>query len=240
MKINNKIYFNISLVICVIFIVVFSNSLFSQNQPSYLKNENKISAAKTARSITAVVKTNILPIFKGPLLYTGEYRIVGEMLVAYKHSLSAGVGYLGKGLMYMMQENSQSFKSQGYTPLKISGYRIQVQYKYYFASKEYSCKGFYVSPCLSYGRARYLDKNNPNSGDKIIGEKYQGNALLGFQMAIKNKFVVDLFLGPGYKSNIMTEYHKSTGSQKMDTSGLGLFFNSNFSFVLGLNFGIAL
>lgn len=219
--------------------VMFCFCAFSQENQSML-SQTKVNKEdlKKMKAVTFILKTNILPIIYGPIPYTGEYRLAGEFLVGKKSSITASAAYLGKGLLYMATENAaRSQNNNGGQKITINGFRIQGGYKYYLYNKPYTLKGVFVSPNVSYGSAKYYYKSNP--ADFLKMTKFQTNLYIGGQVAIANRYCLELFLGPGFKINRAYETDNNS-IISIDTQDMGILYNTNFSLVFGFNFGIAL
>lgn len=219
-------------------IFVFCIHAFSQEN-SNLPSKTKINKddLKKMRAVTVILKTNFLPIISGPLPNSGEYRLTGEFLVGKKHSITASAAYIGRSLLYMAMRDSATIN--GGQKMSINGYRVQMGYKYYIYNKPFTLKGIFVSPNFSLANAKYFYKSNPDYYLNI--SKFQANIYFGGQIAIANRYCLELFFGPGYKTSkwVETDKHRSVVIPPED-NGMGKLYNSNFSFVIGFNFGIAL
>lgn len=189
------------------------------------------------QKIHAVIKFNPIPILWGPLLYTGEYRLLSEFTTSKRQSTQLGVGYLGKSLIYKLFEDS--FGIFGSQKTIVRGFRVQASHRFFPSRKKYSPQGFYISPHVSYAYAKlttpYFMANN-----LYIGESnFNVNMLVGVQFFIARTVSVDFFGGFGYKKLKFWEQRQNQARVYFDPfDGEQSLYNSNFKFNLGLNFGI--
>ncbi len=189
------------------------------------------------QKIHAVIKFNPIPILWGPLLYTGEYRLLSEFTTSKRQSTQLGVGYLGKSLIYKLFEDS--FGIFGSQKTIVRGFRVQASHRFFPSRKKYSPQGFYISPHVSYAYAKlttpYFMANN-----LYIGESnFNVNMLVGIQFFIARTVSVDFFGGFGYKKLKFWEQRQNQPRKYFDPfDGEQSLYNSNFKFNLGLNFGI--
>jgi hypothetical protein len=174
-----------------------------------------------------VIKTNILPTIWGQIPFTGEYRIIYEQAVpSSPHSASIGLSL-----------NTIPFLLSGVDAiqdLKVSGARIQLQYKLYLSKNNYAPMGFYIGPHFSYNTARFRDKNNPTDYVDLVFMNING--MIGYQVITSGRFVLDIFSGLGYKINSLNIVTNS-GSSLIDESDVPVGVGPKFSF--GFNFGYA-
>jgi hypothetical protein len=204
-----------------------------------IKNRSKVTKAdlRKMKPVNFILKTNILPLIRGPIPNTGEYRLAAEFLVGKKSSITASAAYLGKSLLFMIKEKASLNLNNGTQKMTINGYRVQGGYKYYLYNKPYTLKGVFVSPNVSYASSKFYYKSYPSDYLKMI--KFQANLLIGGQIAIANRYCLEIFFGPGFKINRAFETYNGQ-TQNLDTQDMGIIYNTNFSIVMGFNFGIAL
>lgn len=204
-----------------------------------INNKSKITRAdlKEIKPVNFILKTNILPFLRGPIPNTGEYRLAAEFMVGKKSSITASAAYVGKSILFMIRESASIRQNNGTQKMTINGFRVQGGYKYYLYNKPYTLKGIFVSPNISYSSAKFYYKSQPY--DYIKMYKFQTNLYIGGQIAISNRYCLEVFCGPGFKINRAFETDKIQ-TQKMDTQDMGIIYNTNFSLVIGFNFGIAL
>ncbi len=189
------------------------------------------------QKIHAIIKFNPIPILWGPLLYTGEYRILTEFTTAKRQSTQIGVGYLGKSLIYKQFEDS--FGIFGSQKTIIKGFRVQASHRFFPSKKKYSPQGFYISPHVSYAYAKlttpYFMANNIYIGES----NFNVNLLAGVQLFIARTVSVDFFGGFGYKKLKFWQQYRNKPRLYFDPfDGEKSLYNSNFKFNLGVNFGI--
>ena len=93
-----------------------------------------------------------------------------------------------------------------------SGFGITPEYRFYLSDTE-APKGVYVAPFIRYQSFTLTD-----GGNKGTLSLFGGGLILGKQWLFKEKFALDLFIGPSY----------SSGSVKV-TSGSDVFSTGSFS-----------
>lgn len=140
------------------------------------------------------IKTNPLPVLWGQVPFTGEYRLVFEKFLPPDQSVWFGVSYIGPSYLLTLFPFYDSVKKY----LKITGFRLQGGYKFYFSNKK-EPRGFYAGPYVSMYRAWFKDKAFPNR--YIQATYYNVNMIFGYQFIALNKLPVDVFAGLGYKYN---------------------------------------
>ena len=190
------------------------------------------------QKIHAIIKFNPIPILWGPLLYTGEYRLLTEFTTSKRQSTQIGFGYLGKSLIYKLMEDSLGGI---FGPQKtiIKGFRVQASHRFFPSRKRYSPQGFYISPHISYAYAKlttpYFQANNIYIGES----NFNVNLLVGVQFFIARTVSVDFFGGFGYKELKFWQQYQNKPRAYFDPfDGQRSLYNSNFKFNLGMNFGI--
>ncbi len=189
------------------------------------------------QKIHAIVKFNPIPILWGPLLYTGEYRILSEFTTAKRQSTQIGVGYLGKGAFFKLFEDSLGLTGQTIT---VRGFRVQASHRFFPSKKRYSPQGFYVSPHVSYAYAKVIPGPASFASTYYLGESnFNINLLVGVQFFIARTVSVDFFAGLGYKNLKFWDQYGNKPRQYVDPfDGQRSLYNSHLKVNLGLNFGI--
>lgn len=224
----------------------------AQTQQDSTKKVVKKKPRKTYRNL---IKFNPLPIVWGPIPLTGEYRILREIPIGDHESIQVGISYLGKSPFVSLAENT--INSGGgpngtgtgntnpngtlslNTPevkFKISGYRLQLNYRIYIGDK-YTPNGPYIGPHISYSEAFMSDRYIARFQQYVKVTHFNVNFLAGYQSVVWDKFVLDVFVGLGYKKNRWEE--NSSGAYKpVNTDDIPL-YNFPIKFTLGFNIGIA-
>jgi hypothetical protein len=111
---------------------------------------------------------------------------------------------------------------------KFSGFGITPEYRFYLSESNEAPNGFYVAPFARYQRFDLTDDSTDSKGSlSAIG----GGIIAGRQWIFKEKFSLDLFLGPAFYSG-STEVTSGT-----DTFDTGAF--DGFTVRFGLTFGFA-
>ena len=186
-----------------IFSVLFTNISISQQ----LNKKYDISKFQQKSSI---IKTNPLPIIQGPIIYTAEYRLVYEKVIAPEQAILIGGSYLGKNthLNYLEQYDTAYQNATGRIKMTVNGFRFQFAYKLYFAKN--APKGFYIAPYFSYSQVKFSTKYLKQYNDhiKVIHMNY--NIIVGYQALIADKIAFDVFFGLGYRQNSCVEYFSQT------------------------------
>ena len=111
---------------------------------------------------------------------------------------------------------------------KFSGFGITPEYRFYLSESSEAPDGFYVAPFVRYQSFKITDETTDSEG-KLSG--FGGGVIAGRHWIFKEKFSLDLFLGPAYYSG-KTEV--TSGSDSFDTDAF-----DGFGVRLGVTFGIA-
>ena len=150
------------------------------------------------QKIHSIIKFNPISILWGPLYYTGEYRLLSEFTTARHQSTQIGIGYLGKGALFRLFEDSLGIVGQ---KMVVRGFRIQASHRFFPSRKRYSPQGFYISPHVSYAFAKLSPNATLLASNYYIGESsFNINLLVGVQLFIARTVSVDFFGGLGYKN----------------------------------------
>ena len=150
-----------------------------------------------------VIKINIL----SPVVKT--FNIQYEKKLSAASSFQLGFFYTG------YSTGSTSFSGFGLTP----------EYRFYLSDTE-APKGVYAAPFV-----RYQNFTLTNGGDKGTLSLIGGGLILGKQWLFKEKFALDIFIGPSYSSG---STKVTSGSNSFDTGSFG-----GFSVRTGICFGYA-
>ena len=212
-----------------VWVFLFSAKIFAQ--------DSLVLKFNYPQKIHAIIKFNPFPILWGPLLYTGEYRLISEFTASKRQSTQVGVGYLGKSLIYKLFEDSLGIFGSQKTIIR--GFRAQASHRFFLSRKRYSPQGFYISPHVSYAYAKlttpYFLANNIYIGES----NFNMNLLVGVQLFIARTVSIDFFGGFGYKNLKFWEQYQNKPRVYFDPfDGQPSLYNSHLKFNLGLNFGI--
>lgn len=209
--------------------IIFPSKIFAQ--------DSLVLKFNYPQKIHSIIKFNPIPILWGPLLYTGEYRLLSEFTTSKRQSTQIGVGFLGKSLIYKLFEDSLGIFGNQKTIIR--GFRIQASHRFFSSRKTYSPQGFYFSPHVSYAYAK-LTTPYLLAHRIYIGESnFNINFLVGVQFFIARTVSVDFFGGFGYKNLKFWQQFQDSPRIYFDPfDGQKSLYNSHFKFNLGLNFGI--
>ena len=189
------------------------------------------------QKIHTIIKTNPFAAISGPLLFTGEYRLLTEFTTAPHQSTQLGVGYLGKGLIYELAKDS--FNLFGPEKLTVRGFRVQASHKIYPFPRRYSPKGFYFSPQISYAMAKISTKSLLARSYYVGESNFNINMLIGAQVFLGRTMAFDFFCGLGYKNVKYWEQYQSRPRNYVNIWGNQQnIFNSHLKITLGLNIGL--
>jgi hypothetical protein len=185
--------------------------------------------------IKVLIKTSPFAPFMWQLPLTGEYRLLGEIMIAPKQSVQLGASYLTRSLFFVISQNMGN--SSNNDKVSGNGFRIQGSYKYYLVNRKLRPEGIFVSLHSSFASMRINFKDYPQ--DYQTMQHFNINLLIGGQVMIRNRVSLELFFGPGFKQNIYTT-HARNGYQVLDFDQLSPNYRKNFKMSAGLNIGVAL
>lgn len=219
-------------VILLTFLILSSCSILFSQQPF-----NKLNNDIEKRAI--VIKSNPFPIIYGPIPFTNEFRLVGEMVTSRNNSVQLGVSYLGKSLIFAYQEKNDTSNSMD-EKFIVRGIRIQGAYKFYLTKAFYGYnvhKGLYLAPFISYSSAMLSTKSLINLDIFINGTYIDYDLLFGYQKMYRDIIVLDVFTGLGYKDNNLYD-HFTNKYKKIEEEALNN--DIHLKFILGFNIGICI
>ena len=220
----------------LLFIIsLFYTQCFTQrnNEEKYINDINN----NIKKPVSNIIKTNPFVIIWGTIPYSAEYRLNYETSIATRQTMEMGFSYLGKSIILQMIEDTMYQNSSSKPPnLKVRGYRVQGQYRYFIKLFEkYRPEGIYAALHSSYSYAKiFRYKNN----DYIKITHINANILFGYQYFVNDNFIIDVFSGIGCKRNKWEEYNANGIYNTIDTDDLGHYYNSNLKIILGCNIGI--
>jgi len=188
---------------------------------------------KELQLYSSTIKTSPFAILSGPIIFTAEYRLAYEAVLAKNQSFQIGVSYLGKSWYAALMENADSTQTQD--KLLIRGVRAQITYKIFLDNNE-SPEGLYIGPHFSYSYCEFTTKylRNYNYYLKAVYINYDG--IFGYQL-ITNDLTIDAFCGMGYRDNTWLEHYQQTNSI-LDNEDLEI-YHGHLKLILGINVGIA-
>ncbi len=187
-----------------------------------------------------ILKTNLLPMLWGPVVFTSEYRLVGEAPTAPWQSVLVGVSYLGKSPLAnnFMSGQGASMTMRQAKNTAINGWRLQGMYRFYLTHTWKAPQGFYIGPHASYAYAKASMLSNRSQYIKLVYSNI--NLLAGVQCILFRRIAIDCFSGIGYRSNYEEE-HGYRGA--ITTTPLPGVFDSgqpgHLKLTLGMNMGMA-
>jgi len=189
-----------------------------------------------------VVKMNPATLLLGPTVISSETGLSYEFSLSKNKSLSLGASALSKNIFIYLAEKLDSDSSsvgnvvQVQPKLKISGFRVQAQYKYILPMYNYPC-GLYIGPHASFSTVyfSYQQRGFTNDFYKIIHNNL--SLLLGYQHILSNRLFIDLYCGLGYKYNYMFYYKTLNDFKKVDNEFIFTGIPGNVKISLGYYLG---
>jgi len=164
---------------------------------------------------------------------------VGQFQVAYEHALNENSSVqLSAGIISRTWDGGIDFGgiSSGFEQ-KNSGFIVIPEYRYYFAGE--ALKGVYAGAFARY-RSVSIDYTT-TAGTESTTSEFSRNAvggglLLGYQFIISDKVLIDLGIGPQYKS-VSTTIEANGDDFDLnllegESDGIGIRFGLNFGIVL--------
>lgn len=154
---------------------------------------------------------------KNSFKFTPQAFFVSTFMLSYERYIASGVTLqVTGGLMSAQKNNNDSYTNSSGNNVdykdkdKASGGLVEGMLKYYFLKGRSHMSGLYAGPYTKYSKNRFqinsatYDPNtgysNPSTIDYHI-ETIEGGAVFGYQVVIKNAFVMDMFVGGGVKSS---------------------------------------
>lgn len=175
--------------------------------------------------------------------------IINTLALSFEHKLSESSSFqLGLAGTFGYKDDSDFFYGIGNnsTSRSTSGIAITPEYRLYLSEKHPALEGFYVAP---YARFQYLNQNissslyNPNGGNPTTGSYDASLTALGLGVTVgrhwifKQRFSLDIFLGPGYTFSSVSSDQPGYTARKGDFVGYAN--NNSYDFRGGVTFGIA-
>lgn len=219
---------------CLLLFLFFLLCLEANGQRGIAKRDSLVNASMGGYPpVRVLLKTSLLSPFYWQIPLTGEYRLVSEMMIGRRQSLSAGASYLTRSLIFAISQRA----NKGSDIVNANGFRIQGSYRYYLVNRNYRPEGLFVSLHSSLARVRFNYKNY--NEDYQILQHFNVNVLFGAQFLIADKVSLEFFAGPGYKYNLYQDYAR-TGYQVFDFDQLTDNYYRHFKMNAGINIGIVL
>ncbi len=184
-----------------------------------------------------VLKTDPTLFLQGPIPGTGEYRVSSELAIGSKSSIQLGGSFVGKDLISLLSGVlSDSSNVKAY---RLTGYRFQFTYKYYpFGHYKNAPEGFFVGPHFSISQVYFHIKNTALKYSNYTITYANAALIFGYQFAIGDTFVIELFQGLGYRDNrLMNDYTGKEEKLNYDPEvtpipgDLKIYFGANFGFM---------
>jgi hypothetical protein len=178
-------------------------------------------SASAASAQSTVVKANIF----SPLVKTGSFFV--EQKLGEHNSFQLG------GL----------FTKWGTGDTGLSGFAITPEYRMYLSGSKPALQGFYLGPfaryqnlTLSSSYESYDESGNSTSAKAEAAlNTLGGGIVVGHQWLFKQRFSLDMFLGPSYNGGAIKV--KDSGSSTAASFSAGAF--SGFGVRSGVTFGLA-
>jgi hypothetical protein len=156
---------------------------------------------------------------KNSLKISPQHFITSTFLISYERYLGNGTTFqLSGGILAAEKDNSNSYYDYNQGTYvnskakdKANGGMVEGILKFYFIKGQYTMSGLYAGPYGKYSNNRFHINSTAyvnnvtvlNPIDYRI-ESYEGGAVIGYQVIIKNAFVMDMFVGGGIKSSTNT------------------------------------
>ena len=195
-----------------------------------------------------VVKLNL------PSLAVGNIYLSYERVLTDKKSVNVAVSFMpSKGLMFsdlLSKNNSTSVNSDDsglkYEDIKMSGFSVTPEFRFYTARRKEAPRGFYVAPYIKYQMINfkgdytktYTNNDYPNGHTAHFNGKgnygvMAAGVLLGYQWLIADRVSIDwsfFGLGLGNYKLKLTESSQDAGPNYYKSGGSGDF---QFDSVIG-------
>ena len=221
----------------LIFLFSFQYLLAQQDSTKYHQSKEILSYE--------VIKSNPAAYLCGPTFITSELGLNYEFSLSKTHSISIGASLLTKNVFIYLAEKLDTTGSntnhivQSSSPLKISGYRFQAQYKFILPFFKYPC-GLYIGPHASFSTVyfSYMQRGYTKDFYKIVHRNI--SLLLGYQHMLNNKLFLDLYCGLGYKNNYMEYYKTLNDYKRVEDEFLFTGIPINIKFSMGYYIGFKL
>ncbi|MFB6305983.1 MAG: hypothetical protein ABEH43_03175 [Flavobacteriales bacterium] len=197
-----------------------------------------------------VLKTNPFRVLWGELPFTAEYRLNAEAITGRFQSSELGLSYFGPSPLLKVIEDSINARANGQFSIsfQVSGFRLQFSHRFYFTylfttdskNKETRTapKGYYIDPHISASRATF--KVNHQDDASLTMKHLTAEILIGRQWRpYNNLFLMDLFIGVGYKDNTWDLFEFGQLSNRINDDDMGI-YGGNLKLTLGVNFGLEL
>lgn len=184
-------------------------------------------------STSSIIKTNPFAILWGPIPFTAEYRLVYEAKVFKGQSILIGGSLLGKSMMLTMAELIDT-TMQYQAKTVVRGFRLQLEYRFYFKNKYDGRWGYYLTPHFSFSKAQFTDDYYRLQG-YATEFRYLDYGLIAGNQNVIGKSALDIWFGLGYKKNIAYWIQPNKIEEIEDFES----FSPDVKFYFGFNFGIA-
>jgi hypothetical protein len=170
--------------------------------------------------------------------------IINTLALSYEHKLSETSSFqLGVSGMFGFDTGGGGFN--GSDNPKVSGFALTPEYRLYLSERYPALEGFYVAP---FARYEYQSLSGTRTTFSPIGAPFTTNTeaslnafgvgvLVGRHWIFKQRFSLDLFLGPGYTGTSVSSDDPNAEVDKGDF--VGFIEENNYDIRGGLTFGIA-
>jgi len=194
-----------------------------------------------------MLKINPLALFSGPSMATSELGLSYDFSLGKRSGISIGASYLTKNVFIYLAELASNAQNPGtgssviyVTPkIKISGYRIQAQYKFLVPFGSAYPNAFYFGPHASFASTYLGNEHNISNTDyyRIVHQNL--SLLLGVQIFAGKKLCLDIYQGLGYKNNYLLYYKTATNFKKEESDFIFTGMPNNLKISLGIYMGWA-
>jgi hypothetical protein len=217
--------------LAVIFLVLFSFNVHSQERLDSLKEKNP-------QKVRNLFKTNPLPILWGPIPYTSEFRFLVEIAVKPYQTTQFGISALRKSPFLTLFEDSVFTGSND--KYFVRGWRFQAAHRFYAHTRYFAPYGFYCSPSFSISNATVSTEGLKKIGYYLKATYWNASLLGGLQLIVFQKVSIDGFMGLGYQDRLWWEHDDRFSKHRlMDNKEVLGRTTRHLKFSIGFNLGIA-
>jgi hypothetical protein len=192
-----------------------------------------VTTKKTYPLQPTIVKTSITGFLWGGVFpFTSEYRMCVEIPTGKKQSDQVAVSIIGKNIFWKAIDKAANVNEI----IKVSGYRLQYEHKFYLGHHRNAPYGFYLAPHVSYTNAKIaLGLNRYYHQSYFDVRHFNWNILLGVQRGRIGRVSMDISGGFGYKTNSIYYHANSYTIFKYDATEFGEYYNNHFHMMFDMS-----
>lgn len=190
-----------------------------------------------------ILKTNLYTPLFSDIILASEFRVGFETKVANSQAVQVDLSYLSSGILFNALINNPLGTNQ--QKFYLRGTRVKLQYRFYLnewvnkINRSYP-EGFYAAPLFTYSTAKIASKTSLANANYLRMVKSALLLNIGYQFKEKlfDFFLVDVYVGGGYKNNYIFEYNAGAITY-LDDFFVPMYYN-NYKITMGFNLGIPL